>query len=413
MGERGTEAEVLPIDDSRADLVLIPGKPAAPPKPHRQASTLRLVAIVLGPRLRLVLAVFLALFVVGTVILALVNREGLGQAAYSAIITELSGNVDPVDNVTARVVLIVLTLVSIALIPALTATVVDSIVKARLRRDSGGLLGPISKHIVVIGLGDVGTRVLRALHDEGIDIVAVERDPTARGVQVARELEVPVIIADGSRAATLTAASVATCRALIVASTDDVVNLETALLGRAAQPELRVVLRLFDGEFADRVRHAFGINISRSVSYLAAPAFAAAMLGRQVIATIPVRRRALVVAELPIGANSELEHQGAAAVNEDHAARLLAIRTGDGAQILWRPSDARPLRSTDKILVVATRAGLASVMARTASPVDPGEAVPYRLLEPWQMPQSRSSWPEGPDEHPPFGPADAGSTRPA
>jgi Trk K+ transport system NAD-binding subunit len=414
MGPRGTEPEVLPLDDGRADLVLIPGKPAAPPRPRRPASTLRMVAIVLGPRLRTVLAVFLVLFVVGTLILAAVDRQhGLGQAAYAAIITELSGSVNPVDNIVARIVQIVLTLVSIALIPALTATVVDSIVKARLRRDAGGLLGPIAKHMVVVGLGDVGTRVLRALHDQGIEIVAIERDATARGVQLARELDVPVIIGDASRPVTLNAASVATCRALIVASTDDVVNLETALLGRAAQPELRVVLRLFDGEFADRVRRAFNINISRSVSYLAAPAFAAAMLGRQVIATIPVRRRALLVAELPVGADSILEHQGAAAVNDEHATRLLAIRTGDGSQILWRPSDARPLRRTDKLLVVATRAGLATLLAKTAAPLEPDQSAPYRLLEPWQMPQSRTSSPEGPDEHPPFGPADAGSTRPA
>ena len=138
-----------------------------------------------------------------------------------------------------------------------------------------------------------------------------------------------MIIGDASRTETLAAASVATCRALVVVSTDDVTNLETALLGRAAQPDLRVVLRLFDGEFADRVRRAFNINISRSVSYLAAPAFAAAMLGRQVLATIPVRRRVLLVAELPIGDGlaARAPDRGRRSTGR-HEARLLAIRTG-------------------------------------------------------------------------------------
>ena len=214
------------------------------------------------------------------------------------------------------------------------------------------------------------------------------------------------------RTATLVAASVATCRALIVASTDDVTNLETALKGRAEKPDLRVVLRLFDGEFADRVKNAFNIDISRSVSYLAAPAFAAAMLGRFVIATIPVRRRALLIAELPIGENSPLEGDRAGAVSVDHESRLLAIRTGDGNQVLWRPSDGRPLRSTDRLLVIASRHGLGRLMARTATPTEP-DATPYRLLKAWQMPHSRTDPGDSPDQNPPVGPTDAGSPRPA
>src|SRR3712207_8666240 len=56
--------------------------------------------------------------------------------------------------------------------------------------------------------------------------------------------------------------------------------------------------RLFDGDFADRVERAFRIDVSRSVSYLAAPAFAAAMLQRDVIGAIPVNRRVLLIADL-------------------------------------------------------------------------------------------------------------------
>ena len=44
------------------------------------------------------------------------------------------------------------------------------------------------------------------------------------------------------------------------------------------------------------LQQAFGIGISRSVSYLAAPSFAAALLDRAVVATIPVDRHALLLA---------------------------------------------------------------------------------------------------------------------
>jgi Trk K+ transport system NAD-binding subunit len=231
-------------------------------------------------------------------------------------------------------------------------------------------------------------------------------------MQVARDLDIPVFIADGSRSETLEQASVATCRALVVASTDDVTNLETALLGREIRPDLRVVLRLFDGEFADRVRQAFNIRTSRSVSYLAAPAFAAAMIGRQVLATIPVRRRVLLVSELPVTEHSVLEHKTVTAVNRPHESRLLAIRTAD--QVLWRPSEGRPIRSTDRLLVVTTRSGLSHLLSDTAaSEAEAHEPAPFRLLEPWEIPHGRPGVDPTGAPGPTTGASDGGSTGPA
>jgi Trk K+ transport system NAD-binding subunit len=407
LGPRGATPEVLAPDiDTRADFVLARAKPAPPPRPPKPPSSLRFLPIIFGRRLRLVIAVFLVLFVIGTAALAWAQDIPWTDAAYNALLTELTGNAAPDVTGAGRVAVVLLIIVSIALIPALTATIVDSLVKTRLQREAGGLYEPIDHHMVVIGLGDVGTRVTRALHDQGVQVVAIERDPEARGVQVARDLNIPVIIGDASRSETLDAASVATSRALIVVSTDDVTNLEIALLGRAARQDLRVVLRLFDAEFADRVRKAFNINISRSVSYLAAPAFAAAMLGRQVLAAIPVRRRVLLIAELPVAEGSAVEHQTVGTLNRPHESRLLAIRTAD--QVLWRPSDGRPIRSTDRLVLIATRLGLSHLLAETA-PAVTDDPAPYRLLQPWEIPHGRRPV----DPTSPEGPADTSSTRPA
>ena len=138
-------------------------------------------------------------------------------------------------------------------------------------------------------------------------MVAIDRIADARGAKVAEQLGVPLIVGDAAREETLRAASIDTCKALVVVSTDDVTNLQAALNARAVRSDMRVVLRLFDGDFAQRVQKAFNINISRSVSYLAAPAFAAAMLDREVLATIPVDRHALMVAEVQVLAGSPLE----------------------------------------------------------------------------------------------------------
>ncbi|HEX6873883.1 MAG TPA: NAD(P)-binding protein, partial [Micromonosporaceae bacterium] len=411
------EPETLPPvhQEGRTDLVLAQTQPAAPATRRRQRRAMHLLPLLIGIRVRIALAILVGLFATGTAVLAWVRDIPWSSAAYTALLTELGGaDADPSAPGLEKVTLVVLTLVSIALIPALTAAVVDGVVQARLRIEAGGLVERIEGHMVVVGLGDVGTRVIRALNEAGVDVVAIERNPQARGVQVARDLGIPVIIGNASRAEVLHASSLPTCRALVVASTDDVTNLETALLARSEKPDLRVVLRLFDGDFADRVQRAFMINTSRSVSYLAAPAFAAAMLGRQVIATIPVGRRVLLLAELPICPGAEFDGVRPDAINLPHKARLFAIRRGEQAQVDWRISDDAPLHQGDHLLVVVTRAGLSQLLAATSEPVPTGAIGGYRQREPGPTPHPRSATTiEGANTHPPFGSAELGSTGPA
>jgi threonine dehydrogenase-like Zn-dependent dehydrogenase len=101
-----------------------------------------------------------------------------------------------------------LTIVSIALIPVTTAAIVETIVNARLAMALGRLKEPMDNHVVVVGLGDVGTGVIRQLHMRGVPVVAIDKTEAARGAQLARELDVPLVIGDASREETLRAASV-------------------------------------------------------------------------------------------------------------------------------------------------------------------------------------------------------------
>lgn len=396
----GADPVRLPADESQADLVLV----RAPSRPRREVRRrrhpLRATRLLFGRNLRLALATLAVVFAIGTVALAYARGINLVEAGYLTVITALGGaNAEPGASVVEKVTAVLLVVTGVALIPTVTALIVDVIVNARLALAAGGLTEPVADHVIVVGLGNVGTRVIQELHEFGLDVVAVDRSEHARGVPVARELGIPVIIANANSAETLRAASVETCRALVVLSTDDVTNLETALLGRAVHRQhqqgaagpghgatpvqkLRVVLRLFDEEFAQRIKRAFDIDHSRSVSYLAAPAFAAAMMGREVIDTIPVGRRVLLVAELPIGAGSQLEGGFCPEVSRPNEVRLIAVRTRAGLT-LWSLPERRPFVRGDRLLVVATRAGLAALLPRTAGVPNPPpliELQPLRLL---------------------------------
>ena len=233
---------------------------------------------------------------------------GWAEALYLTLVTTLTGqDPDTTKGGAEQVMQVVLNLAGLALIPLITAVVVDGVVKARLALHTGRILPERSGHVVVVGLGNIGTRVMGQLHDFGVEVVAIDKNADARGAGLARRLGVPLVVGDAAQEETLRAASVASCQALVVVSTDDGANLRAALNARAVDEELRVVLRLFDGDFAERVQRAFGIGISRSVSYLAAPSFAAALLDRAVIATIPVGRHALLVTEVAVAAGSALD----------------------------------------------------------------------------------------------------------
>lgn len=253
-------------------------------------------------------------------------------------------------------------LAGIALVPAVTAAVVSIAVNARLAAVIGWQWGG---HLVVIGLGDVGTRVLRSLHELGHDVVAIDQSDSSRGAKVAKELDIPMIVGDASQEDTLQRASVHNCRAVLALSTSDLANLAAALHARRLQPGVRVVLRLFEHDFARRVEQAFDIPISRSVSSLAAPAFAAALLEREVISTIAVERRVLVVAEVPVAAGSALDGQPVGDLTHAGEVRLIALSARTNEPPMWSPPPDAPIRAGDRVLVVANRTGLSRVLARS------------------------------------------------
>ncbi|MGH3843235.1 MAG: TrkA C-terminal domain-containing protein [Pseudonocardiaceae bacterium] len=103
------------------------------------------------------------------------------------------------------------------------------------------------------------------------------------------------------------------------------------------------------------------MTISRSVSYLAAPAFVAAMLDRQVLGTISVGHRVLLIAEVPIQEGSPLDGVACHTVNTARQTRVIAIhRHATDTLELSAPHD-HLLTQGDRLIVLATRAGLARV----------------------------------------------------
>jgi Trk K+ transport system NAD-binding subunit len=330
----------------------------------------RAVRAALNRKLGIAVLITLVITVLSGAVLAhFDNVPGFWKSIYVTLLTVFGTSDLKVDrNAVAQAAQLLLTISGVALLPLVTAAVVEGMVNARLALASGKTRGPHTDHIVLVGLGSVGTGVLRQLTDLGLEVVAIDRNPEARGVNVAERLGVPFILGDAAREETLREASIATCKALVVVSTDDITNLQAALNARAVRPDLRVVLRLFDDDFARRVQIAFNINVSRSVSRLAAPAFAAAMLERDVIVTIPVDRHVLLVAEVRVLAGSPLVGEPLRRADRPFGSRVIGLTAAGSHRLDWTPDLEHRLVPGDKILVVARRAGLRALAEQAVPP---------------------------------------------
>jgi Trk K+ transport system NAD-binding subunit len=319
-----------------------------------------------------VLATLVITVLSGAVLVQADRVDGFWNSVYVTLLTVVgSSDVEEGRPPVAQAAQLVLTIAGLALLPLITAAVVEGMVNARLALSTGKAAAGHEDHIVVVGLGNVGTRVLRQLVDLGLQVVAIDRTADARGAKVAEQLGVPLIVGDAAREETLRAASIATSKALVVLSTDDVTNLQAALNARAVRPDLRVVLRLFDDDFAQRVQTAFNINISRSVSRLAAPAFAAAMLDRDVLATIPVDRHALLLAGVQVYAGSPLDGATLSRADRPLSVRVIGLAAAGAEWVDWAPDPRRVLVAGDRVMVVARRAGLRALVEQATPPPEP------------------------------------------
>lgn len=340
-------------------------------------------------RLRYSVLAMTAVFVV----LAAVNWRMSGEtplhAAYVTLLDVFAINEPNLEETSGEQVLQLLAaLVGMMMLPLLLAVVLESY---GAFRKAAALPTPprgFSGHVVLVGLGKVGKHVLERLLELNIPVVCIERDVEARGIALARRRRVPTLIADVTDDGVLESAKIKRSRALLALTSTDGINLEASLNARQIKPELRVVMRLFDDEFAATVYRTLRDTYpaaqtrSRSVSALAAPAFAGAMMGRQVLGAISVGRRVLVFATVEVRDNPLLEGRTVAEAFRAESWRVIALDTASeeerqrdlssvslsvtstgASELEWRLHPGHVLQAGDRVVVAATRRGLSRLLA--------------------------------------------------
>ncbi|MDB9488815.1 NAD-binding protein [Dolichospermum circinale CS-534/05] len=209
------------------------------------------------------------------------------DALYFAVgmITGAGGNDKVVENAPDSIKLftVVIMLIGAAVIGIWYAMLTDFILGSRLKQFLDAARIPERNHYIVCGLSGIGIKIVQQLHLSGHEVVVIETDANNRFVTTARDMSIPVILADASFRATLQRSNINTATSVLAVTSDDATNLEIALKAKALAPNIPVIVNYADPDFAGIAQQVFDFEAVLSPAELAAPAFAAAAIGGRII----------------------------------------------------------------------------------------------------------------------------------
>jgi Trk K+ transport system NAD-binding subunit len=290
-----------------------------------------------------------------------------------------------------RLFAVVLMFGGVTVTAILVALIADLLLSRRFAHTAGVRRARhMRDHVVVVGLGSTGIRVVSDLTAAGYDVLVIERDENNRFLSVAAELDVPVIFGDSTMRQTLESARVDRARGLAVLTQHDMQNIATGIvlleiLG--SDTEVPIVMRVQGRALAAAVNRQFGFENVRSIVDLAAPWFIGAAMGLQVLGTFWVGQRSFMVGAMLVAAGSELD--GLRMVDLSTEVRVIAITRPEGPVSLRPRRDARLTAGDTAYLIgpyreliatlrkgqpppqTSTDGGLAAALAAARSPHRP------------------------------------------
>jgi len=336
-----------------------------------------------GSGLALVGAGLLGLFVLSTVVIRLVyvlpggkGHPGLLDSAYFTVETVATVGYGDYNfsgqSAWFMVYGILLIVLGVTLVSTVFALFTNFLVSRRIEQSLGRRRVPgMSGHVVVVGLGSVGIRVVEGLVAEGRGVVVIESDAQNRYLDRARALRVPVVIADATQRQTHASVNLGEASAVAILTSADLTNIETGLAVRESLGDrwdvVPVVLRVFDRDLARMMERNFGFRHVRSTSALAAPWFVGAALGLDVLETFFVDQQPFLVGRLTIASGGGL--QGLAMQDLSARTRVVALqRESDEGALEHPPRRGTRFQGGDRAYLLGPYDELLDVLRRDQRP---------------------------------------------
>jgi Trk K+ transport system NAD-binding subunit len=205
----------------------------------------------------------------------------------------------------------------------------------------------MERPVILCGLGRVGKRVLEYLLAGGIPVVVVDNrcssaDPNLKNVRV--------LSGDFRQKEVLEEAGVRNARGVLILTSEDLVNISATLMVRHLNPEVRVVVRMFNQTLISRLGKAVHNIFALSVSGMTAPLVALTALSGVALGAFALEDGLRQVAEVKIGEQSSLAGKKLTEMAQYHLL-VVAFAPAGGKDRLWHEVDPQTsLRPGDQLV---------------------------------------------------------------
>ncbi|GAB4492188.1 MAG: hypothetical protein Fur0016_26380 [Anaerolineales bacterium] len=223
--------------------------------------------------------------------------------------------------------------------------------RARSKEWEMAVASTFENHTILVGLGHLGYRVVLQLHKMEEPVVVIELNPNADLFGAAQTMNVPVIKDDATRQTVLEAAGIRRAKTIVLCAQNDSMNLQIAVKARNLNPTIRVVIRIFDDDFAESIQQQFGF-VALSATSMAAPAFAASAAGADVTRPITVEGQSLSLGRLTIKENSKLHWRSVSEIESRYDVSIVLLKNQGKPDL--HPTGKQVLRSGDVIAVLGS-----------------------------------------------------------
>lgn len=220
-------------------------------------------------------------------------------------------------------------------------------------------------HVIVLGVGHLGLRVIRALVTMGTDVVAIDINSSPEKDAELKRLGVPLVLGDGRLVETLETAGARHATSFIVCTSNDYLNLEVTMRVRDLNPNVRLVVRMWEDGFSPQIRRFMNVEAVLSATDLAAPSFAGAALGIEITQTLTVDGVDYSMIRLKVTPGSFLDGAQVGALQDEHEMDIvLHSRAG---KVRVHPTRETILGAGDTIVLFAQHSKITSVVARNTA----------------------------------------------
>ncbi|MEL6320732.1 MAG: NAD-binding protein [Cyanobacteria bacterium J06626_14] len=313
----------------------------------------------------------IVLLVTGTILLRLFYpNTSVINAFFATAVLLLGGYGDRFDDfqidiqipVWLRLFGLLLTLAGTAFVGVLYALLTEKLLTLRLQFLEKRPPIPSQNHVVVIGLGRVGRRVVDLLQRFRHPLVGiVEHLPDEDTLS-----QIPLVT--GNLNAALEKVNLHSAQSIVAVTENELQNLELGLMVHDANPNSRLVIRTYDQRFSDRVAQLFPYAQVLCASALSAEAFVAAAFGENVLSLFRLNPQTVLVTEYNIEEGDTLNGLLLSDVAYGYGVVPLIHRRAGTSVDTIMPSDDTRLRVGDRLIVLATIEGLKRIEKQELAP---------------------------------------------